>query len=240
MVYRNNTGRLSFWLHQCVLRNTLAGSKTVVSTSRNPSVQNNLPCSSLSAIRTISGITSAGCHVSAWLTTGWTLCQSHTLTLACVILEPKRVLCRRQILSSAPMCDLYLERYIGVSCTGLYVKLEVLWEVRFPLAYTLTVMLRLKNQVLSLWLKISEATKQKKTKQRRDCEDLGALMLRVGAAWCSDLRSITDSFIKGRTSLRVEYNEGPISISVFRPSTTSLFPSVASLKSLYTLFRCRI
>ena len=35
MVYRNNTGRLGCWLHQCVLRNTLAGSKTVVSTSRN-------------------------------------------------------------------------------------------------------------------------------------------------------------------------------------------------------------
>ena len=38
MVYRNNTGRLGFWLHQCVLRNTLAGSKTVVSISRNPTV----------------------------------------------------------------------------------------------------------------------------------------------------------------------------------------------------------
>ena len=35
MIYRNNTGRLGFWLHQCVLRNTLAGSKTVVSISRN-------------------------------------------------------------------------------------------------------------------------------------------------------------------------------------------------------------
>jgi len=39
MVYRNNTGRLGCWLHQCVLRNTLAGSKTVVSTSRNPTVR---------------------------------------------------------------------------------------------------------------------------------------------------------------------------------------------------------
>jgi len=39
MVYRNNTGRLGFWLHQCVLRNTLAGSKTVVSTSRNHPVR---------------------------------------------------------------------------------------------------------------------------------------------------------------------------------------------------------
>jgi len=47
------------------------------------------------------------------------------------------------------MCILYLERYIRVSCTGLYVKLEVLLEVHFPLAYTLTraVMLRFKNQV---------------------------------------------------------------------------------------------
>ena len=39
MVYRNNTGRLGFWLHQCVLRNTLAGSKPVVSTSRNHPVR---------------------------------------------------------------------------------------------------------------------------------------------------------------------------------------------------------
>ena len=38
MVYRNNTGRLGCWLHQCVLRNTLAGSKTVVSTSRDDPV----------------------------------------------------------------------------------------------------------------------------------------------------------------------------------------------------------
>jgi len=42
MVYRNNTGRLGFWLHQCVLRNTLAGSKTVVSISRNPTVPRGL------------------------------------------------------------------------------------------------------------------------------------------------------------------------------------------------------
>jgi len=34
MVYR----KAGCWLHQCVLRNTLAGSKTVVSTSRNPTV----------------------------------------------------------------------------------------------------------------------------------------------------------------------------------------------------------
>ena len=47
----------------------------------------------------------------------------------------------------SPMCDLYLERYIGVSCTGLYVKLEVFWEVHSPLAYTLTVSLRFKNQI---------------------------------------------------------------------------------------------
>jgi len=39
MVYRNDTGRLGFCLHQCVLRNTLAGSKTVVSTSWNPTVE---------------------------------------------------------------------------------------------------------------------------------------------------------------------------------------------------------
>jgi len=41
MVYhdRNNTGRLGCWLHQCVLRNTLAESKTVVSTSRDDPVE---------------------------------------------------------------------------------------------------------------------------------------------------------------------------------------------------------
>jgi len=38
MVYRNNTGRLGCWLHQCVLEYTLAGSKTVVSTSRDDPV----------------------------------------------------------------------------------------------------------------------------------------------------------------------------------------------------------
>jgi len=38
MVYGNNTGRLGCWLHQCVLRNTLARSKTVVSTSRDDPV----------------------------------------------------------------------------------------------------------------------------------------------------------------------------------------------------------
>ena len=44
MVYRNNTGRLGFWLYQSVLWNTLTGSKTVVSTSRNPTVnENGLP-----------------------------------------------------------------------------------------------------------------------------------------------------------------------------------------------------
>ena len=83
------------------------------------------------------------------------------------------------------MCDLYLERYIGVSCTGMYVKLEVLWEVHFPLAYTLTVTLRLKNQVLSSWLKVSEATwtkdKQRTMRPRR------VSVLWPGAAWCSCL-----------------------------------------------------
>jgi len=78
--------------------------------------------------------------------------------------------------------------------------------------------------------------KQIKGKLRRDCEDLGALVLRVEAAWCSDLQSIIDSFIKGRTNLRVGYNEGQsVSGSIYFP-TTSLFPGAASLQSLYTLF----
>jgi len=85
----------------------------------------------------------------------------------------------------SPMCDIYLERYIGVLCTGLYVKLEVLWEVHFPLAYTLTMTLRLKNQVLSAWLQKSEATwtkeKERTTRPRR------VSVLWAGAAWCSRL-----------------------------------------------------
>jgi len=40
MVYGNNTDRLGYWLHQCVLRNTLTESKTVVSTSRDATVMN--------------------------------------------------------------------------------------------------------------------------------------------------------------------------------------------------------
>jgi len=75
--------------------------------------------------------------------------------------------------------------------------------------------------------------KQIKGKLRRSCEDLGALVLRVGAAWCSDLRSIIDS----RTNLRVECNEGQsVSVcSVYSP-TTSFFPSATSLQGLFTLF----
>jgi len=38
MVYKSNTGRLGCSLHQFVLRNTLAGSKTVVTTSRDDPV----------------------------------------------------------------------------------------------------------------------------------------------------------------------------------------------------------
>jgi len=46
-----------------------------------------------------------------------------------------------------------------------------------------------------------------------------------------------DSFIKGRTNLRVEYNEGQsVSVCSVYFATTSLFPSAASLQSLYTLF----
>ena len=38
MFYRNNTGSLGYCLHQCVLRNTLGGSKPMISTSWNPTV----------------------------------------------------------------------------------------------------------------------------------------------------------------------------------------------------------
>jgi len=54
-------------------------------------------------------------------------CQSQTVTLACVTLEPL----------VSPMCDLYLERYIEVSCAGLHEKLEVLLEVHLPLSFYL-------------------------------------------------------------------------------------------------------
>jgi len=50
-------------------------------------------------------------------------------------------------------------------------------------------------------------------------------------------RSFIDSFIKGRTNLRVEYNEGQsVSVCSVYSATTSLFPSAASLQSLYTSF----
>jgi len=51
-------------------------------------------------------------------------------------------------------------------------------------------------------------------------------------------RSFIDSFIKGRTNVRVENNEGQsVSVCSVYSATTSLFPSAASRQSLYTLFR---
>ena len=46
----------------------------------------------------------------------------------------------------SPMCDLYLHRHIGVSCTGLYVKLEVLQKYTSPLPFTLTVKSRVSEK----------------------------------------------------------------------------------------------
>jgi len=111
----------------------------------------------------------------------------------------------------SPMCDIYLERYIGVWCTGLYVKLEVLWSVHFPLAYTLTVTLRLKNQVLSSWLKEKRSNMNKG--QTKDYETTASLCAVSGSCLVQLPRSFIDSFIKGCTNLRVEYNEGQ-SVSV--------------------------
>jgi len=66
MVYRNDTGRLGCWLHQCVLRNTLAGSKTVVSTSRDDPVGSVYSVSAIYsiALRTqkIKGAGARGCR----------------------------------------------------------------------------------------------------------------------------------------------------------------------------------
>ena len=57
-------------------------------------------------------------------------------------------------------------------------------------------------------------------------------------------RSFIDSFIEGRTNLRVGYNEGQsVSVCSVYSATTSLFPSASSLQSLYILFGyepCRV
>jgi len=50
-------------------------------------------------------------------------------------------------------------------------------------------------------------------------------------------RSFIDSYIEGRTNLRVGYNEGQsVSVCSVYSATTSLFPSASSLQSLYILF----
>jgi len=138
-----------------------------------------------------------------------------------VILQPKGVLCRRYILSSVPyVWSIPWEVNWGFMYRIVYGTGSTLRSTPRPRPLTVTSRLW-KNQVLSSWLKISEATKQIKGKLRRDCEDLGALALRVGAAWYSDLWSTIDSFIKGRTNLRVEYNEGQ-SVLAFRLLSNNL------------------
>jgi len=61
--------------------------------------------------------------------------------------------------------------------------------------------------------------------------------VRLCAVSGSCLVQLPRSFIKGRTNLRVEYNEGQsVSVCSVYSATTSLFPSAASLLILYTLF----
>ena len=74
--------------------------------------------------------------------------------------------------------------------------------------------------------------------KREDYETTARLCAVSGSCLVQPPRSFIDSFIKGRTNLRVEYNEGQsVSVCSVYSATTSLFPSAASLQSLYTLFK---
>ena len=92
-----------------------------------------------------------------------------------------------------------------------------------------------KNQVLSSWLKRKRSDMNEG--QTKDYETTARLCAVSVSCLVQLPRSFIDSLIKGRTNLRVEYNEGQsVSVCSVYPATTSLFPSAASLQSLYTLF----
>jgi len=94
-----------------------------------------------------------------------------------------------------------------------------------------------KNQVLSSWLKRKRSDMNEG--QTKDYETTARLCAVSGSCLVQLPRSFIDSFIKGSTNLRVEYNEGQsVSVCSVYSATTSLFPSAASLQSLYTLFHC--
>ena len=74
--------------------------------------------------------------------------------------------------------------------------------------------------------------------QTKDYETTARLCAVSGSCLVQLPRSFIDSFIKGRTNVRVENNEGQsVSVCSVYSATTSLFPSAASRQSLYTLFR---
>jgi len=73
--------------------------------------------------------------------------------------------------------------------------------------------------------------------QTKDYETTARLCAVTGSCLVQLPRSFIDSFIKGCTNLRVEYNEGQsVSVCSIYSPTNSLFPSAALLQSLYTLF----
>jgi len=76
--------------------------------------------------------------------------------------------------------------------------------------------------------------------QTKDYETTARLCAVTGSCLVQLPRSFIDSFIKGCTNLRVEYNEGQsVSVCSIYSPTNSLFLSAASLQSLYTLFGFR-
>ena len=72
--------------------------------------------------------------------------------------------------------------------------------------------------------------------QTKDYETTARLCAVSGSCLVQLPRSFIDSFIKGRANLSVEYNEGQsVSVCSVYSATISLFPSAASLQSLYIL-----
>ena len=123
---------------------------------------------------------------------------------------------------ASPMCDLYIERYIGVSCTGLNVELGVLWEVHSPLDLCFDV---IEESSSSLWLK--EAKRQTNKTRKEGLQDHGAVCAVSGSCLVQLPRSFIDSllkavprwYIEGQSVVRV------LAILTIYIATTTLIPS---------------
>ena len=138
-------------------------------------------------------------------------CQSHTVTLACVILEPKRVLCRRYILSSVPcVWSMPWEVYWGcmyriVCGTGSSLRSTL------PPRLYLDRDVKVQESSSGSWQKISERLENKADKRRttrpwRICALSGICFVQLP-------RSFIDSWLKAVPGL---VHEGLSGVSVFR------------------------